>query len=159
MHAATLQDFETRVDRYLSVRRKAGSGLLPLKPTNDPAQIKAEENALAAAIREARADAKPGDILTPEVQDEIRRLIAPQLKGKKGEHAKAVLGDDAPAEVPYKVNAKYPEGTSLPSVPSKLLLNLPMLPRELEYRIVGRTLILRDTDADLIVDFMANAIA
>jgi hypothetical protein len=33
-----------------------------------------------------------------------------------------------------------------------------MLPEELEYRIVGKNLILRDTGADLIVDFIPDAI-
>jgi hypothetical protein len=37
-------------------------------------------------------------------------------------------------------------------------MNLPKLPTELDYRIVGKHLILRDTGADLIVDFMLNAV-
>ena len=57
-----------------------------------------------------------------------------------------------------QINAKYAEGKSLPSVPSNLLMNLPTLPHELEYRIIGNNLILRDTGADIIVDFMLNAV-
>ena len=37
-------------------------------------------------------------------------------------------------------------------MPPSLLLNLPKLPKELEYRFVGRELILRDIAANLIVD-------
>jgi len=37
-------------------------------------------------------------------------------------------------------------------------LNLPRLPRELQYRIVGRALLLYDTQADLIVDFIPDAV-
>jgi hypothetical protein len=37
-------------------------------------------------------------------------------------------------------------------------MNLPPLPAELEYRVVGHSLILRDIEANLIVDFIVNAI-
>jgi hypothetical protein len=35
---------------------------------------------------------------------------------------------------------------------------LPKLPEQLEYRIVGKNLIIRDIDANIIVDFVPNAI-
>jgi hypothetical protein len=38
------------------------------------------------------------------------------------------------------------------------LLRLPQLPKEVEYRFVGRDLILRDVAANLIVDFLPNAV-
>jgi hypothetical protein len=159
MSAATLQDFKTRIDQYIALRKTAAGNAPALKQTRDPAEIQAAEDGLAAAIRAKRSDAKPGDILTPDVQTVFRKVLAPQLKGHHGEHAKEVLKDDAPESVPLKVNAKYPAGKALPTVPSNLLINLPKLPMELEYRIVGKNLILRDTAADLIVDFMLNAIS
>jgi hypothetical protein len=69
-----------------------------------------------------------------------------------------VLKDDAPptSAIPFKVNAKYTENQPLPSVPANILLNLPELPAPLEYRIVGRNLILLDSASDLIVDYMLN---
>jgi hypothetical protein len=36
------------------------------------------------------------------------------------------------------------------------LLNLPELPKELQYRIVGNDLVLHDTAPDIIVDFIPN---
>ena len=71
---------------------------------------------------------------------------------------KEILKDDAPKAVPLKVNSTYPEGAALPTVPSNLLLSLPTLPEELEYRIVDKNLILRDVQANIIVDFIPNAI-
>jgi len=146
------------VDRYIALRKTAAGSAPSLKQTTNPAEIKAAQGGLAAAIRAARANAQPGDILTPEVQAVFRKALAPELKGHDGEHAKQVLKDDAPPSVPLKVNAPYPEGKPLPTVPSNVLMNLPKLPMELEYRIVGKNLILRDTGADLIVDFMVNAV-
>jgi hypothetical protein len=39
-----------------------------------------------------------------------------------------------------------------------LLEALPHLPHELQYRMIGRDLVLVDTHADLVVDIMRNAI-
>src|SRR5262245_23897973 len=76
--AEALADFKARLAHYLDVRGKAvntsAKRALPLKETKDPAKIKIAEDALAATIRGARWDAKPGDILTPAVGDAFRRL-------------------------------------------------------------------------------------
>jgi len=100
------------------------------------------------------------DIFFPEIRPVFRRLLAPKLKGEDGRDAKAVIKDDAPAPgtVPFKVNAKYPENQPIPSVPANVLLTLPPLPAPLEYRIVGQHLLLLDTAADLVVDYILNAI-
>ena len=57
--------------------------------------------------------------------------------------------------------AKDPDGLELEVcwvVPAALLMSLPRLPDPLEYRIIGGHLILLDTDADLIVDYLPNAV-
>lgn len=158
MDAQVLHDFQERVTTYLDVHKKAAKDAPPLKESNDPAKIKAAQDGLASRIRAARADAKPGDIFTPEIRSKFRQLLYPEMKGEDGRDARKVMKDDAPPDVPLKVNAKYPDGASLPTVPSNLLLNLPTLPEELEYRIIGKHLILLDSDADLIVDYIPNAI-
>jgi hypothetical protein len=43
-------------------------------------------------------------------------------------------------------------------VPPSLLMALPTLPETLEFRFVGRSLILRDTKANLIVDLMPDVV-
>jgi hypothetical protein len=43
-------------------------------------------------------------------------------------------------------------------VPPALLLKLPQLPKELDYRFVGRHLILRDATANIIVDYILDAV-
>ena len=43
-------------------------------------------------------------------------------------------------------------------MPPTLLRQLPDLPNELAYRIIGRALALQDIKANLIVDFIPNAI-
>jgi hypothetical protein len=156
--ALTLKDFKNRIDKYVELHKRAAQNGPPLKKTTDPKDIATAQDALAARIRAERSAAEPGDIFAPAVRDTFRKLLSPPLKGEDGRDAKKILKDDAPAGVPLKVNAKYPSGAPLPTVPAKLLLNLPTLPKEVEYRIVGKHLILRDTEADIIVDYIPNAL-
>lgn len=156
--AQVLQDFQARVDKYRELHKKVEKDGPPLKETKDPAKIKAAQEALAANIRAARSDAKPGDIFTPDVRQLFRRLMYPEVRGPEGKETKQAMKDDAPAAVPLKVNASYPEGAPLPTVPPNVLAALPKLPEDLEYRVVNKHLILRDVDANLIVDYIPNAI-
>jgi hypothetical protein len=157
--AATLADFKQRLTKYIELQKDLADDSPPLKETSDPAKIDGAQEVLGAKIQAARMDAKPGDIFTPEARALFRRLMYPELKGEDGPETKAsIAGHDKPPAVPLKVNAKYPESAPLPTVPPNLLARLPQLPEDVEYRIVGKDLILRDVDANIIVDFIPNAI-
>lgn len=156
--AQVIQDFQKRIADYRDLHNKVEKGDARQKESKDPAEIKARQEALAAKIRAARPDARPGDIFTPEVRQLFRRLMYPEVKGPEGKDTKQAIKDDSPKAVPLKVNAPYPEGAPLPTVPPNLLAALPKLPEDLEYRVVGKDLILHDVDANLIVDFIRNAI-
>ena len=144
----------------MQIHDEAARGAGKPKETRDPGKISATQDTLAARIAARRADARQGDIFTAEIRGAFRRLLAPELKGAEGRDAKDVMKDEAPAPgtVPFKVNAKYPEGQPRPTMPSNVLLSLPNLPEGLEYRVIGRHLLLIDTDADLVVDYMPNAV-
>ena len=156
--AAVIQDFKTRVDAYMKLRKDAVKGAPPLKETNDPAKIKAAQDAMSAQIRAANVNAKHGDVFTPEIVATFRRLLYPEMKGDDGRDAKEIIKDDAPTNIPFKVNAKYPEGAPVPTVPANLLVNLPTLPEPLQFRIIDKHLILVDEDADVILDYALNVI-
>jgi len=156
--ATVLKDFNDRITKYVALHNAAVKELPPMKQTTNPQEIVSAQKALAAKIREKRSGAAPGDIFTPEIRTRFRAMLSPTLQGEDGHDAKAILKDDAPTAVPLKVNADYPEGKTLPTVPAKLLLNLPKLPKEVEYRFVDRHLILRDAQANIIVDFIPNAL-
>ena len=159
-NAAVMAEFKARVEKYAELHKDLARGAATQKDDTNAAQINAQKTALIAKIQAARANAKHGDIFSPEMRPIFRRLLAPELKGEDGRDAKAILRDDAPAPgtVPFKVNAKYPENQPKPTMPANLLLNLPRLPAPLEYRVVGQHLLLLDTAADLIVDYILNAI-
>lgn len=118
---------------------------------------------LADAIRTNRMKARPGDILLPEVQPVLKRLIAEQLKGPDTLAARKAVSEGNPTEaedqtrVEVRVNAAYPVGAQWSTVPSSLLLVLPALPECLHYRFVGRDLVLVDDVAQIIVDYLTAA--
>ena len=159
-NAAVMADFMARVEKYAELHKDLAKGSAKQKEDTSPDQINAQKKALAAKIQAARADSKQGEIFTPEIRQAFRRLLAPEVKGEDGRDAKAMLKDDAPAPgtVPFKVNATYPENQPKPTMPANLLMNLPTLPEPLEYRVVGQHLLLIDTAADVIVDYMLNVI-
>ena len=158
--ALVLQEFRQRVDKYVELHKHAAKKSPPMKQTNDSAKIKAAQQVLADTIQSARQGAQPGDIFTPEVRKKFKQLMYPELKGPDGRETRAIVKDDAPAPgtVPLKVNSHYPEAAPLSTVPPNLLGRLPRLPAQVEYRIAGKALLLRDVDANLIVDFIPNAI-
>jgi hypothetical protein len=159
--AALLEDFKDRIDAYMKVHDRQEKGNADPKETSDPAKIKATQDALAAKIQAARKDAKPGDIFTPEIRQLFRRLMSPEMKGPDATETKQAIkldeGTPAKSQV-LNVNGRYPEAAPLPTVPPNLLARLPQLPEELEYRFVNKDLILRDVNANLIVDFIPNAL-
>jgi hypothetical protein len=115
---------------------------------------------LAAKVRAARSSAARGDIFTPATEAMFRRLLRPQVTGTSdAADNKAIIKDDAPKpqEVPFKVNGEYPKDAPLSTVPPDVLKSLPPLPENLQYRFVGRHLILYCTRGNLIVDYMLNA--
>jgi hypothetical protein len=156
--AKLLQDLQQRIADYQKLQKRAGSGAPALKQTDSPEQIEAARDALAERIRAARPQAQQGEIFTPAIADHLRALLGPGVKGPAAGATKKALKDDAPGAVPLKVNARYPDNEPLPTAPPELLMRLPKLPEGLEYRVIGRTLILRDTRANLIVDLIPRAL-
>ena len=156
-YGAAVKAFRDRVDGYLGVQKKAADGLPALKQTDDASKLTSREQALGEAIRQARAGAKAGDIfgadLTPRIRDVIRKDWAQRSKADK-----AGLGENIPSGSLADVNATYPQALPLATFPASLLAALPPLPEDIEYRFVGRHLILRDVKANIIVDVLPNVL-
>ena len=157
--AAVFADFARRVDAYVGIRKPLADSVGELDPTKSQGEIASRATNLAGAIVAARAQAKPGDLFTPEVATVIATLIS-QEYGRRSEPVQETREDqqdELPDFVPA-VNSLYPTSYPLATFPPTLLPLLPALPDQLEYRIVQHYLILRDVEANLIVDFMPNAV-
>ena len=165
-----MQAFEERVSQYVLQHRLLETTVPPLQPTRDVRQIDMAVQALALRIRLARAGARPGDLITPEVGLVFRRRIAACLTpvewaavlAENAEEAEEAPEDEGVAGGPppvLRVNMTWPEPVLFGFVPPQLLAALPRLPEELQYRIVGNALVLWDHHANLIVDFLPDAFA
>ena len=153
---ALSNEFEARARMYLQFRDKV-AGKAPR--SNDAADmIVANQRQLGKKIRLARAGAKQGEIFTPNIERYFRRQIAASLAGPHGKEIRASLRHAEPVKMELQINESYPERVPLQSTPPTLLLNLPSLPDGLEYRILDRELVVRDRDANIVVDYVPNAL-
>ena len=153
--ARVLGDFKVRVEKYDELRKKADNSAPPMKESNDSAKIKDAQNGLAERIGAARAGVKPGEIFTPEIAAVFKRLLRPEAK----QHTtKEVLKEDKPEIVSFKVNGPYPDKEPVVTMPPNVLAAMPALPKDIEYRFIEKHLILRDSRANLIIDYVLNAI-
>lgn len=155
--AKIIDDFGARVTHYLELRKDTAG--TPPRPTTSTDKIVSSEQQMAAKIRSARDKATQGEIFTPEIAAYFRQQIATTLHGPGGKRIRASLKHAEPVKpMALQVNQTYPPGIPLQSTPPTLLANLPLLPKDLAYRIVGRNLVLHDIAANLIVDFVPDAI-
>jgi hypothetical protein len=152
-------DFAKRVDAYITLRERLTDSIGDLDPTKSQAEIAARATALGNAIIASRPQAKQGDIFTPEVAAFVATLIKQEYARRPAPVIET--RDDQQEELPNfepQVNQLYPTTYPLATFPPALLPLLPPLPEEVEYRIVRDNLILRDIEANVILDFMPRAV-
>ena len=151
--AAGFREFSDRVQAYLKRQKTILADLPALKSTNLPEAIAAYQQARARKIQEARRDAKAGDVFTPAACEAFRRASRPAAEGEKSPGAPAVQVPDAPGPgIRLVVNGIYPDTEPITTFSPVMLAAFPPLPDELNYRIVGRTLLLIDVQSRVIID-------
>jgi hypothetical protein len=156
---ASFADFAKRVDAYMALRKKLVDTIGELDPTKSQQEIATRATGLGSMLIAARSQAKQGDIFTPEVATIFATLIKEEYR-RRSEPVQETRGDqqdELPDFVPT-VNQLYPTTYPLATFPPALLPLLPSLPEGIEYRVVQHYLILRDIEANVIIDFMPNAV-
>jgi hypothetical protein len=151
--AETTAEFMRRVQDYDALRSRLEVGLPPLVVTTDADAIESFEHALADRIRHARGKRR-GQVFTAPMEGQLKRMLAQRADAS----TIAALMEDGPGEFDVDVNDTYSKRYALATMPPNLLLALPDLPKDLEYRFVGRHLILRDARANMIIDEIPYAI-
>jgi hypothetical protein len=154
---AATKAFLDRLAEYVTFHNNVQKTVPPLTETNDPAKIAAREAALGEALIKARPDAKPADFFIKEYQPYLIRIIRDDFAKRSLADRKALM-QELPKDVKIGVNQVYPTTLPLATFPPKLLKALPKLPPELEYRIVGRDLVLRDVKGNVIVDIIRGVV-
>jgi hypothetical protein len=154
-----LAQFHQSLTQYMALRDVAVRHLPALKISEDMGKIRDAMDARAAAIRMFRGNAAPGAIFNPVVSELFRGRIRETL-AQHGYATNQMISDGEdenglPAVA--TVNGRFDWDTAVATPPCVLAV-LPTLPRELEYRFVLADLALVDIEANLIVDFLADAI-
>jgi hypothetical protein len=150
--------FEGRVKDYMKLRNAVKPKLPKLSKDATPQQIESYRENLEAAVRNTRTRAKRGDIFNHDGSDYIRRTLKVNFVGKDRVELRNIVFEGETATVKVRVNYPYPDQVELVEMPATVLLNLPQLPPEVKYRFVGRNLLLVDSETNLILDYMTNAL-
>ena len=157
--AQAMGQFETAIAEYMALRERLGTERLTGPRVNSTAgQLNQASDALAAAIRRARAKAKPGDVFQPVVSDMFKRRVVEIVRQQNLGPVLAEIDDEGPSTVTPAIHLRFPGAAPMATMPPSLLNALPPLPKALEYRIVGQYLVLRDVEAAMIVDFIPATI-
>jgi len=146
-------EFSARMRSYTDLRTELERGLPPRVVTEDAAAILSRTRALAKRMRAARAQARPGDIFTPDAGEQFRKALQIQIDAATC----AALFDDNPGSSTLPINGTYPTHHPLSTMPPNILAALPPLPEDVEYRFAGRQLFLLDTRANIVIDRLPSA--
>jgi hypothetical protein len=162
------------LEEYLELRQKVLARMRRVARKSTGAQVAAHQQAFTDAVMAARKGAKRGMIFKPEVETAFRSILQKELAGAQGvamikdikQGNPDLEGNPVPqnparevmAPVTVSVNVVYNEAAASSSVPPSLLLKLPLLPPELSYGFVGRALILRDAEANVILDYINDVV-
>ena len=159
--AQALATMNDRIRDYIALHRKLEATLPKVPDEATPEQIDRNQRALEELVRAERSAAKRGDIFTAEAQPVIRRLLATVFGGPDGKELKASIMDENvidPIQLKVTVNRRYPDTVPLTTIPPEVLQTLPKLSEDLEYRFIGDWLILLDTHAHLIADYLDDVL-
>ncbi len=175
MDARVLAKFQHEIEEYRELHQELVHGIPNVSPNATAEQIAAHRDKMRKGIQAERRNAKQGEIFKPSVEAAFRRIIARELAGPEREQVVKEIkqGNPTVENVPNQanptrehtevvrvaVNATYNDHAPFSSMSPTLLLKLPQLPEEVRYQFVGRDLILRDTEANVILDFIRDAIS
>jgi hypothetical protein len=97
-------------------------------------------------------------MFTTQAATALKQIINSEMRGPGGKTARTTVLESSPKPIPCTINSAYPSTEPVSTVPPDLLMKLPELPDNLEYRFVQEKLILRDAKANMIVDCLPNAL-
>ena len=155
---AAFRAFDAAVARYIALQQKVRTEVPGLRPELTAQQLNDASDRLAAAIRRARPRAAQGEFFDAEAARLIRQRIVDAVRAPGSTLVLESIDDETPPKVKPGIHLRFPEGLEMATMPPSILALLPRIPSELEYRIIGEYLVLRDVSAGLIIDFIPGAV-
>lgn len=156
--APAVTAFMDRVNQYVALHKKLEATLPNLPKEATPEQITKREQSLGALIQSSRNNAKRGDLFTPEMTVIVKRVMNLVFGGPNGQKLRSSIMDENVAELPLKVNQRFPSAIPLATMPPAVLKALPELPEEMQYRFVATQFVLLDPHANIVADFIPGVI-
>jgi hypothetical protein len=150
--------FNKAIVNYVHLKQRLRGEIPAWRVTDNSAEIIARSDAWAHAIQRARPGAQQGDFFDKVTADAIKERLARALEGTNVAALLSRINDEPALEAAPRVHLRFPDALPVATMPARVLGVLPALPAELEYRFVGRALVLRDRDAALILDYLPNAL-
>jgi Calcineurin-like phosphoesterase len=121
--------------------------------------VRTRQKVLAEALKtKLRPNAQPGEILGDGAAAAIRKTVDDVFNGPKHDLLMDALAEQNDAGQAAPQTLVINEHTDAPRTPALLNTILPPLPKQLEYGFAGRTLLLRDVDADVVVDYLPDTL-
>ena len=153
-------EFVDYVHYYAALQRTAIATLGPPLMWSDAEQLLRQQRRFARAMRESRPLARVGDVFTPAVARYFRTRIDAIVRETNIDVTTVFEPPDEDAivvEVVPRVAEPVPWSAAPVMWPS-MIAGLPELPPLLEYRLLGRHLIVMDVLAGLVVDVLYEAL-
>jgi hypothetical protein len=156
---AVMSRFLTAIDAYVVEHHRVfdplSEGMMCL-----PDDTLGEMNAVAQAPREARRPPREGEVFTPDVVELFKRLLSTTFAGEEAITGDLIARLDKEALCAPALRVNEPPPRNLAHAMTPLVVSaLPQLPEELEYRFVGRDLVLVDVSSNLVVDVIRAALS
>jgi hypothetical protein len=155
-----MRQFDARVAAYVALHRSVERFVPTPRAFADSAEAETIYGAMTQAMRIMRMPVHEGDVFIAEVAPAFRRRIGEALLTANADlqDLRAEMRDTTlPGARAPVVNETF--SWALGSLmPPQVLLALPTLPDELEYRFVGPDLVLIDLHANLVVDILREAL-
>ena len=155
---AAIKQFETAIADYMALRRRLANEVPAPVPNSSSVELNNASDGLADAIQRSRQNAGVGDLFVAPVTLVFKRTVDDAVRTANLRQTLAAIDDEEPTIRAPKIHLRFPSGSQLATTPASLLNLFPTLPKELEYRIVGRNLVLRDVDAAMILDYIPDLI-
>lgn len=152
--------FVDRANDYAAVQRMIITSLGPPLVWSEAEQVLRQQRRFANAMREARPILGHGGFFTPDVSKYFRERIDAIVRetGLDVTTASEVPDEDELIVAAGPRAAEPVPWNAEPVMWPSMLLALPELPPELEYRFIGRDLVLIDVLANLVVDVLYDAL-
>jgi hypothetical protein len=153
------RQFLQSVESYMALRRQLANAWPPVAVSGDIDAIHRASHARFAAMRRARAAARPGDLFNDRVAELYRVRIRQgfSVRGHDASELIQEMNEGGKRWRPAVVNARFSWKTAA-ATPPHVLAVLPDLPPELQYRFVGPDLVLVDLDLGFIVDVLPDVL-